>query len=381
MAPADPAPDRRFMALALALAGRGLGSVWPNPAVGCVLVREGRIVGRGWTQPGGRPHAESEALARAARAGGGGAQGATCYVTLEPCAHEGKTGPCADALVGAGIARAVVALEDPDPRVAGRGLATLEAAGIAVARGCMEDRARALNAGFLSRIERGRPHVTLKLASSLDGRIATRTGDSRWITGPRARARAHLLRARHDAVMVGAASAVADDPQLSCRLPGMEGSNPVRVVIDGSAPLPGTHALVAGAGEHPTWIVSTPSLGRDGRHAVWEQAGAEVIEAAADEEGRPLLAAALEALAGRGLTRVLVEGGGRLAAALLQAGLVDRIEWFRAPGAIGGDGVPALAALGIEQVRDMARFVRVSSTSFGEDSLSEDVLDTLVPAA
>ena len=376
MAPADPAhdpaPDRRFMALALALAGRGLGSVWPNPAVGCVLVREGRIVGRGWTQPGGRPHAESEALARA----GPGARGATCYTTLEPCAHEGKTGPCADALVRAGIARAVVALEDPDPRVAGRGLATLEAAGVAVARGCMEDRARALNAGFLSRIERGRPQVTLKLASSLDGRIATRTGDSRWITGPRARARAHLLRARHDAAMVGAASAVADDPQLTCRLPGMEGSNPVRVVLDGSAPLPGTHALVAGAGEHPTWIVSTPSLGRDGRHAVWEQAGAEVIEAAADEEGRPLLAAALEALAGRGLTRVLVEGGGRLAAALLQAGLVDRIEWFRAPGAIGGDGVPALAALGIEHVRDMARFVRVSSTSLGED-----VLDTLVPAA
>ena len=379
MAPADPTPDpaldRRFMALALALAGRGLGSVWPNPAVGCVLVREGRIVGRGWTQPGGRPHAESEALARAARAGAG-VQGATCYVTLEPCAHEGKTGPCADALVRAGIARAVVALEDPDPRVAGRGLATLEAAGIAVARGCMEDQARALNAGFLSRIERGRPHVTLKLASSLDGRIATRSGDSRWITGPRARARAHLLRARHDAVMVGAASALADDPQLSCRLSGMEGSNPVRVVIDGSAPLPGTHALIAGAGEHPTWIVSTPALGQDGRHAVWEQAGAEVIAAAADEEGRPLLAAALEALAGRGLTRVLVEGGGRLAAALLQARLVDRIEWFRAPGAIGGDGVPALAALGIERARDMARFVRLSSTGVGED-----VLDTLVPAA
>ena len=244
------------MAHALALAGRGLGNVWPNPAVGCILVRDGRIAGRGWTQPGGRPHAETEALARA----GAGAQGATCYTTLEPCAHEGKTGPCADALAEAGIARAVVALEDPDARVAGRGIARLEAAGIEVARGCMENEARALNAGFLARVEKGRPHLTLKLASSLDGRIATHSGDSRWITGEAARARAHLLRARHDAVMVGAASARADDPALTCRLPGMAGASPVRVVIDGSARLPATHALIAGAGTAPTWIVSTEAL-------------------------------------------------------------------------------------------------------------------------
>ena len=372
MTEAGPALDRRFMALALALAGRGLGSTWPNPAVGCVIVRDGRIMGRGWTQPGGRPHAETEALARA----GDAAQGATCYVTLEPCAHEGKTGPCADALVRAGIARAVVALEDPDPRVAGRGIATLEAAGIEVARGCMEDEARALSAGFLSRIERGRPLVTLKLASSLDGRIATQSGDSRWITGPLARARGHLLRARHDAVMVGAASAIADDPALTCRLPGMAGLSPVRVVIDGSAQLPAGHALVAGAGERATWIVSTPALAQDGRHQGWRQAGVEVVEVAADAEGRPALDAALEALAGRGLTRVLVEGGGRLASSLLRARLVDCIAWFRAPGTIGGDGVPALAALGIERAADMARFVRVSSAPLGED-----VLDTLVPAA
>jgi len=372
VAAADAALDRRFMALALALAGRGLGSTWPNPAVGCVLVRDGRIIGRGWTQPGGRPHAETEALARA----GESAQGATCYVTLEPCAHEGETDACADALVRAGIARAVVALEDPDPRVAGRGIAILEGAGIAVARGCMEERARTLNAGFLSRIERGRPLVTLKLASSLDGRIATRSGDSRWITGPLARARGHLLRARHDAVTVGAASAVADDPALTCRLPGMAGASPVRVVIDGSARLPAGHALVAGARESATWIVSTQALGQDGRHEAWRRAGVEVVDVAADGEGRPALGAALEALAGRGLTRVLVEGGGRLAASLLRARLVDRIAWFRAPGAIGGDGLPALAALGIERAGDIARFVRVSSAPLGED-----VLDTLVPAA
>ena len=371
MAAADPALDRRFMALALALAARGLGNVWPNPAVGCVLAQDGRIAGRGWTQPGGRPHAETEALARA----GDDAKGATCYATLEPCAHHGQTGPCVDALVQAGIARAVVATEDPDPRVAGRGNALLEAAGIEVTRGCLEPEARALNAGFLTRVEQGRPLVTLKLASTLDGRIATHTGDSRWITGAAARARAHLLRARHDAVMVGAASALADDPALTCRLPGMGRTSPIRIVIDGGARLPAGHALVAGAGEQATWIVSTEALGRDGRHAAWREAGVEVIEAAAEADGRPSLAAALEALAGRGLTRVLVEGGGRLAASLLGAGLVDRIEWFCAPGAIGGDGVPALAALGIDRVGDMPRFVRISSTPVGED-----VLDTLVPA-
>ncbi len=371
MAAADPSLDRRFMALALALAGRGLGNVWPNPAVGCVLVQGAHIVGRGWTQPGGRPHAETEALARA----GDGAQGATCYTTLEPCAHHGETGPCADALIEAGIARAVVAVEDPDPRVAGRGSVMLEDAGIKVTRGCMEDEARALNAGFLSRVEKGRPHVTLKLASTLDGRIGTHTGDSRWITGPLARARGHLLRAQNDAVMVGAASALADDPALTCRLLGLGSQSPVRVVIDGSERLPASHALIADAGAHPTWIVSTQELGGGGRHADWREAGADVIEVAAEADGRPALKAALEALAGRGLTRVLVEGGGRLAAALLCAGLVDRIEWFRAPGAIGGDGVPALAALGVERADDMPRFRRVSSAALGED-----VLDTLVPA-
>ena len=371
MAEADPALDRRFMALALALAGRGHGNVWPNPAVGCVLVNEGFIVGRGWTQPGGRPHAETEALARA----GDRAQGATCYTTLEPCAHVGETGPCADALVRAGIARAVVATQDPDPRVAGRGSVMLEDAGIEVARGCMENEARALNAGFLSRVEKGRPHVTLKLATSLDGRIGTHSGDSRWITGAPARARGHLLRAQHDAVMVGAASVVADDPALTCRLPGLGGQSPVRVVIDGSARLPTSHALIATAGEHTTWIVSTQELGSDGRHADWREAGVEVVTVAEEPDGRPSLAAALEALAGRSLTRVMVEGGGRLAAGLMRAGLVDEIAWFRAPGAIGGDGVPALAALGVERANDMPRFHRVASTSLGED-----VLDTLVPA-
>ena len=372
MTQAASALDRRFMAAALALARRGLGSVWPNPAVGCVIVRGGRIVGRGWTQPGGRPHAETEALARAGEA----ARGATCYVTLEPCAHRGETGPCAEALIRAGIARAVVALADPDSRVDGRGIAALEAAGVTVTRDCMIDEARAANAGFLSRVERGRPLVTLKTATSLDGRIAARTGDSRWITAALARARGHLLRATHDAAVVGGATAVADDPALTCRLPGMADRSPVRVVIDGAARLPAGHRLLANAAAQPTWILSTPALlGRE-RRAAYARTGACVVEVATGADGRTDLRAALEALAARGLTRVLVEGGGRLAAALLRAGLVDRIAWFRAPALIGGDGVPALAGLEVDRVAGAPRFARASAVLVGPD-----LVEILVPAS
>ena len=370
--PAEPALDRRFMALALALARRGLGTVWPNPTVGCVIVRDARIVGRGWTAPGGRPHAETEALARA----GAAARAATCYVTLEPCAHHGVTRPCADALIRAGIDRAVIALEDPEPRVDGRGVAGLEAAGIDVTLHCLADEARALNAGFLSRVERGRPLLTLKTAASLDGRIATRAGDSRWITAARARAHGHFLRASHDAVIVGAASAAADDPALTCRLPGMADRSPVRIVIDGRARLPAGHRLLAGAGEQPTWVVSTPALRYGGRRAAYRRAGVDIVEVAAGPDGHPDLRAALESLAARGLTRVLVEGGGRLASALLRAGLVDRLAWFRAPSLIGGDGIAALAPIGVDRIEDMPRFVRASTTCLGPD-----MLETLVPAS
>ena len=372
MTAAGAALDRRFMALALALARRGLGSVWPNPAVGCVIARGGRIVGRGWTQPGGRPHAETEALARAGEA----ARGATCYVTLEPCAHRGATGPCTDALIRAGIARAVVALPDPDPRVDGRGIAALEAAGVEVAHDCMADEARTVNAGFLSRMERGRPLVTLKTATSLDGRIAARTGDSRWITDAPARARGHMLRAGHDAVIVGGATAVADDPALTCRLPGMADRSPVRVVIDGTTRLPAGHRLLTGARAHSTWILSTPALLDRERRAAYARTGACVAEVTAGADGRVDLRAALEELAARGLTRVLVEGGGRLAAALLRAGLIDRIAWFRAPALIGGDGAPVLAALGVERVAEAPRFARVSTEHVGSD-----VMEILVPAS
>lgn len=231
------------MGAALALARRGLGRVWPNPAVGCVIVKDGHVVGRGFTQSGGRPHAEPVALAMA----GDAAQGADVYVSLEPCSHFGKTPPCADTLITAGVARVIAAAVDPDPRVSGRGLARLRDAGVDVVEGVRRDEAEALNAGFFSRVRTGRPLVTLKCATTLDGRIALSNGESKWITGPEARRRGHLLRCDHDAILIGSGTALADDPALTCRLPGLEGCSPVRVVMDGSLRLPVTSALVRSA--------------------------------------------------------------------------------------------------------------------------------------
>ena len=228
------------MHAALTLARRGLGDVWPNPAVGCVLVNGRRVVGRGWTQFGGRPHAETEALRRA----GPVSRGATAYISLEPCDHHGETAPCTEALISSGISRAVIAIEDPDTRVCGRGEARLRAAGIAVDMGVCRAAAAEVNAGFLLRVTEGRPLVTLKVATTLDGRIATGSGDSRWITGDAARIVAHRLRAEHDAVIVGSNTALADDPELTCRLPGMERRSPVRIVLDGRLRVPSTAKLV-----------------------------------------------------------------------------------------------------------------------------------------
>ena len=339
------------MDAALALAGRGLGVVAPNPAVGCVLVKGGRVVGRGWTQPGGRPHAEAEALRRA----GAAARGATAYVTLEPCAHHGRTPPCAEALIEAGVARCVVALEDPDPRVAGKGVAKLRAAGLEVVAGPGAEAASEVNAGYLLRQRLGRPLMTLKLATSLDGQIATRRGESRWITGPAARARGHLLRARHDAILIGSGTAIADDPRLDARLPGLGAASPVRVVLDGRLRLPLTHDLVRRAGEQPTWLVTR--VGSDpARRRAYTTAGVEVIEVELDEEGNLSLAAALKALGARGLTRVMVEGGGRIAAALLRLDLVDRLVWFHGPSVIGGDGIHAVTGFGLDSLAQAPRF-------------------------
>ncbi len=363
MPTAIDATDQRHMRTALELARRGLGVVWPNPAVGCVLTDPGgRVVGRGWTQPGGRPHAETEALRRAgARAAGG-----TAYVTLEPCSHHGQTPPCAQALIRAGVSRVVVGCTDPDPRVSGKGIKMLEEAGIAVAAGVFQDEARELNAGFFHRILDNRPLVTLKIATTLDGRIATHRGESRWITGPRSRQLGHALRADHDAIMVGVGTAAADNPELTCRLPGLEGRSPVRIVLDGRLRLPLTTKLVADATRVPTWLIAIAGAPSERRQAYLDS-GVEIIEVDADSAGHPDMMKAMSALAARGLTRLLVEGGSRVIAALLRHDLVDRIVWFRAPSLIGGDGVPATQAFGVDRIADMARFTRTGVHEAGDD--------------
>ena len=350
------------MLAALSLARRGLGRVWPNPAVGCVIVRDGRVVGRGWTQTGGRPHAETEALVRA----GSQARSATVYVSLEPCCHHGRTPPCTDALIAAGVGRVVAAIKDPDPRVDGAGLAALEKAGIATEVGLCADEARALNQGFFLRLAAGRPMVTLKTATTLDGRIATHRGESRWITGDLSRARAHLLRASHDAVMVGVGTAIADDPVLTCRLPGLSKHSPVRIVVDPRLRLPLTSRLVAGAREAPTWILTLGESERE-RRAAFVECGVEVLDVPGGPEHVMDLTAALRLLGRRGLNHVLVEGGAQLAGSLMRAKLVDRIVWFRAPRMMGGDGVPAAAAFGVDALADTAGFVRVTVGPVGDD--------------
>lgn len=353
------------MQAALALARRGLGNTWPNPAVGCVIVRDGRVVGRGWTQPGGRPHAETEALKRA----GAAARGATAYVTLEPCSHFGRTPPCCNALTAGGIARVVVAMRDPDPRVDGRGFDMLRAAGIAVEEGLLEAEARTLNAGFASRIVQGVPLVTLKLATTLDGRIATAAGESRWITGPAARREAHALRARHDAVLVGSGTVLADDPDLTCRLPGAAPKPLLRVVADARLRTPPAARLVATARLHPTLLVTAPGH-KPAALAPYQQAGVEVATVARTPEGLGMRAL-LAALAQRGVTRLLAEGGAGIAAALLREGLVNRLAWFHAPGVMGGDGLPAAHALPVEALAAMPRFRRAATRPVGDDMLTE----------
>lgn len=353
--------DDRWMALALTLGRRGLGRVWPNPAVGCVIVRDGRVLGRGWTADGGRPHAETQALRQA----GEGARGATAYVTLEPCAHHGRTPPCAEALVAAGVARVVVATGDPDPRVAGRGLAILRAAGIEVVTGVREAEARADQAGFLKRVTEGRPFVTLKLAASLDGRIATASGESRWITGPAARAMVHALRARHDAVMVGGGTARADDPLLTVRGMG-DRPQPVRVVLARSLDLPLNGQLGRTARELPLWLVhdAPPE-----KVKAWEAVGARALRCEAGESGLDL-GAALGLLAAQGITRVFCEGGGQVAAGLLRAGLVDELLVFHAGLVLGGEGRAMIGGLGLGRLAEAPRLRLAGTQDVGGDLLS-----------
>ena len=361
--------DASHMRAALALARRGLGQCWPNPAVGCVVVRDGRVVGRAVTAPGGRPHAEPLALAMA----GAAARGATVYVTLEPCSHHGRTPPCADALIAAGVARVVVATQDCDARVDGQGVARLREAGIAVDVGLLAAEAAEVNAGFFTRVRHHRPLVTLKLASTLDGRIATHSGESRWVTGSAARRVAHGLRGQADAILVGVGTVLTDDPDLTCRIAGYRATPLVRVVADSHLRTRLTARLVATAQETPTWILARPDADAERRRALTE-AGVTVLDVAAPGHGAGLgvdLAEALRTLAERGITRLLVEGGAQLAAALLRADLVDRVAWFHAPAIMGADGWPAAQAFGVAGLAAMPRFIRTATRPVGEDVLTE----------
>lgn len=360
----NPAIDAEHMRAALALGARGLGDTWPNPSVGCVIVRDGRVIARARTAPGGRPHAEPQALAAA-----GLTHGATVYVSLEPCCHHGQTAPCTDALIAAGVARVVIATRDPDPRVAGDGAARLRTAGIAVTEGVLEAAALEQHAGFFSRIRRGRPLVTLKLASTLDGRIATGSGESRWITAEPARRAAHAIRGQNDAIMVGVGTVLADDPDLTCRIPGYRRQPIVRVVVDSHLRTSLRTRLASTAHEIPTWIVARDGADPARREALGEL-GVELIDVAGGEVGVVILAA-LEALAARGITRLLVEGGARLAASLLRGGLVDRLVWFHAPSVMGGDGWSAVQSFGIAQLADMPHFMRYAAVPVGSDWMTE----------
>jgi diaminohydroxyphosphoribosylaminopyrimidine deaminase/5-amino-6-(5-phosphoribosylamino)uracil reductase len=324
------------MALALSLGRRGLGRTWPNPAVGAVIVKNGEIVGRGWTQPGGRPHAEIEALRRAGEA----ARGATLYVTLEPCSHHGKSPPCADAVITSGIARVVSALQDPNPEVSGAGHARLRSAGIAVDVGIGGAATRRDHAGHIRRMREGRPQVMIKLAISADGKAAGAGRRRVAITGDAVRNRVHLLRAQSDAIMIGSGTVLADDPVLTCRLPGMVKMSPTRVVLDSALRLPIRSRLVQTARDTPLWVIAADRAPPASEAALREH-GADVVRTV-EQNGRLDLTAVLKLLAARGVTRLMVEGGPTLASAFIAGDLVDEALLFHSPIRIGDDGLTAL---------------------------------------
>lgn len=352
------------MMLALSLGRRGHGNTAPNPAVGCVIVKDGRIAGRGWTQPSGRPHAETVALAQA----GAAARGADVYVTLEPCAHHGQTPPCSEALIAAQVSRVFVALQDSDPRVNGAGLAMLREAGIAVETGLCADVAAADLAGFFLKTEQDRPFVTLKLANSFDGRIATGTGESQWITGPQARRAVHAMRTRHDAVMVGGGTARHDDPSLTVRDLGVS-RQPARVVVSRRLDVPLMGKLARTAQDVPVLMCHGPDADPT-LQDVWRDLGAHLLPC--KTKGSQLDPCdVLRALAGHGLTRVFCEGGSALAASMIEADLVDRLVGFTAGLTIGAEGLPNVGALGLGRLANAARFDLLSVRPVGGDICHE----------
>ncbi|MBS0535583.1 MAG: bifunctional diaminohydroxyphosphoribosylaminopyrimidine deaminase/5-amino-6-(5-phosphoribosylamino)uracil reductase RibD [Proteobacteria bacterium] len=357
--------DQRFMRLALALGRRGLGNTWPNPAVGAVLVKDGVIVGRGWTQPGGRPHAETEALRRAKRA----AKGATLYVTLEPCSHEGKTPPCADAIIKAGVARVVSALEDPNPEVAGQGHARLREAGITVDVGLCADEARAAHAGHIGRIASGRPHVTLKLAVSADGKAGFAGRKPAPITEVDARDRVFMVRYQNDAILVGLGTILSDNPQLTTRLPGLYERSPVRVVLDANLRTPLSLSVVSTVGDVPTWIFCSKKASEVAEDFL-TQKGCKVFRVD-DTQGRLDLDEIMKVLAENGITRLMVEGGPTVAASFAAADMVDEFVLFRGSRDIGDKGIDPLEGMPLDKLTGALRLI--DSQPLGPDTVEHYV--------
>jgi diaminohydroxyphosphoribosylaminopyrimidine deaminase / 5-amino-6-(5-phosphoribosylamino)uracil reductase len=352
--------DTRFMRMALMLAQRELGNTWPNPAVGAVISSpEGIILGRGWTQPGGRPHAEPHALKQAGKA----ARGATLYVTLEPCSHHGKTSPCAEAIIKAGISRVVSAMEDPDSRVAGRGHAMLRTAGIEVTTGIMEAQARRAHAGHILRITQNRPFVLLKMALSANEKIALPDGSPVQITSALSLRHVHMLRARTDAIAVGIGTVLSDDPLLTCRLPGMENRSPVRMVFDSRLRIPLTSRLVASSTVIPLWII-TGADASTAQETALKTLGVDIFRL--DNSG---IGSALNALAECGITRLMVEGGPILASNLLNARMVDEVAIFQSSQSLPANALPVFDT-GVQTMLSSNGFSRIESYPSGGDMFS-----------
>lgn len=361
--------DLHFMQQALRLAQRAVGQTRPNPLVGCVIVQDGRVVGKGYHHRAGEPHAEVLALRQAGQA----AAGATVYVTLEPCSHHGRTPPCADALIQAGVGRVVAALSDPNPRVAGSGLQRLQAAGIAVTVGVCTEEAQRLNQPFITWITQGRPLVTLKMAASLDGKTATHTGESQWITGAMARHHVHRLRAQHDLVLVGIGTVLADNPRLNCRLRG--GRDPIRLVVDSTLKTPLQAAILTSSPSAELWIATTDQAPEARRMAWQAQKGVILLSCRTTAAGRVDLVDLLAQLGKREILSVLTEAGATLNGALLDAGLVDRLALFLAPQLIGGLAAPnMLAGTGVARLADTHHLTQLRVTTVGPDLLLEGAL-------
>ena len=358
--------DIRHMRHALELAAGGAGWVSPNPMVGCVIVREGQTVGRGYHQRFGGPHAEVHAL----RDAGSRARGATLYVTLEPCCHTGKTPPCADAIVESQVGRVIAAMRDPNPRVDGGGLSRLENAGIAVTVGVCEAEARRLNEAFIKHITTRQPFVTSKSAITLDGKIATGSGSSRWITGESARAMGHQLRHASDAIVVGIGTASEDDPELTARIPGQVGSNPLRIVVDSDLRL-SPKARLAEVDENRRTLVATTERAADARAQALRERGVEVMGLRPQSDGRVDLGELCKVLGARGIASLLVEGGAALTTALIKRRLIDKMVFFVAPKIIGGDGISVFGPCGVHTMDQALPLRDLTSRAVGSDVMLE----------